>query len=150
MQLHRLPNMLRRNSLGCSNSWDEYSVFYMMLVKMKVINHHHIVKATEKKNDSSSARQEISLILWNPKDHYDVHNSPTLAPSLEQDESHPYHISWNYSLILSYELRLGLQNSHFLHFHYWNHTLQKMTSKKLHIFLKIYHNLKFWYHLTQK
>jgi hypothetical protein len=36
---------------------------------------------------SFSTSQEISNILWNPRDHYRVQNSPPLAPILRQEES---------------------------------------------------------------
>jgi hypothetical protein len=40
--------------------------------------------------NSHSSSQEIPHLLWNPKVHYRVHNSPTLVPNLSQ--LHPVHI----------------------------------------------------------
>ena len=56
----------------------------------------------------SSACQGIPRILWNPKVHYHIHNSPSHVP--EPDQCSPFHrpISWRYISILSSPLRLGL------------------------------------------
>ena len=60
-----------------------------------------------------SGSQEIQRVLWNPKVHYHIHNSPPPVPSLNQFD--PVHIptshSWNSKLILSSHLRLGLPST---------------------------------------
>jgi len=57
-----------------------------------------------------SVCQEIPRILWNPKVHYRIHNSPPPVPILSQiDPVHvPHPTSWRSILILSSHLRLGL------------------------------------------
>jgi hypothetical protein len=40
---------------------------------------------------SRSNSEQFSNILWNPKVHYSIHQSPCIAPYLEPDESSPYH-----------------------------------------------------------
>jgi len=60
-------------------------------------------------------RQDISRILWEPKVHYCVHNSPTQVPILRQmNQSTPTQtISLTSILILSFHLRLGLPSGLF-------------------------------------
>jgi len=65
--------------------------------------------------DSHSASQEIRCLLWNPKIHYYVHNSPSLVPILYQmnpDDNLPP-ISLRSILILSSQLRLILSSGLF-------------------------------------
>jgi hypothetical protein len=40
---------------------------------------------------SRSSTQQFSNILWNPKVHTPVHNSPLTGPHPEPEESSPYH-----------------------------------------------------------
>ena len=65
--------------------------------------------------ESSLASQEIPRILWSPKFHYGVHNSPPPVPILSQiNPFHvPHHTSWRFILILSSHLRLGLPSGLF-------------------------------------
>jgi len=65
--------------------------------------------------DSRSANQEIPRLLWNPKVHYHVHNSPPLVSILSQMiQSTPSHsISLRSILILPSHLLLGLTSGVF-------------------------------------
>jgi hypothetical protein len=58
----------------------------------------------------SSANQEIPRVLWNPKVHYRIHNSPPPVPILSHiNPVHALHpTSWRSILILSSHLRLSL------------------------------------------
>jgi len=62
-----------------------------------------------------SASQEILLLLWNPKVHYRIHNSPPPVSILSHlDTVHtPTSTSWRSILILSSHLSLGVQNDPF-------------------------------------
>ena len=64
-----------------------------------------------------SASQEILLILWNPKVHYRIYNSPPPVPILNQINSvhaPPHPTSWRSILTLSSHLRLGLPSCLFV------------------------------------
>ena len=65
--------------------------------------------------DRSSATQEISRILWNPKVHHRIHNSPPYVPILSQivPVCPPHRKSRRSILILSSHLRLGLPSGSF-------------------------------------
>ena len=62
-----------------------------------------------------SASQEIPRILWKPKVHYCIHNSPSPVPVFSQtNQVHaPYHNSGRSILILSSHLGLGLPSGFF-------------------------------------
>jgi hypothetical protein len=60
--------------------------------------------------NSHSASQENPNILWSPKVHYRVHNSPPLPRILSQMTTPPHPISLRSSLILSLHLRLDLSS----------------------------------------
>jgi hypothetical protein len=59
------------------------------------------------KFDSYSASQENSLLLWNPKVHYRVHNSPSLVPILSQ--THPVNTFQPYFPKIHFNVRIGFQ-----------------------------------------
>jgi hypothetical protein len=66
---------------------------------------------------SRSATQEFPNILWNPKLHYRVRNSPELVPTHSQispvHNTPPYLSKMNFNIIL--QLRLGFQRRPLYH-----------------------------------
>jgi hypothetical protein len=51
--------------------------------------------------DSSLGNQEIPLVLWNPKVHYRVHNSPSPDPILSQlNSDNTCFLKINFNIIL--------------------------------------------------
>jgi hypothetical protein len=79
-----------------------------------ILLHWILTNSTEQRPsweaNSFSASQEIPRILWNPKVHYRIYNSPPLVPILRQlNPVHAIHPTSSRSvLILSSRLRLGL------------------------------------------
>jgi hypothetical protein len=73
---------------------------------------HSIQQSPSLKANRFSASQEILSILWNPKVHYQIHNSPPPVPTLSQ--VNPFHAPhttfWSSILIISSYLRLCLQS----------------------------------------
>ena len=65
--------------------------------------------------NSSSASQKIPHILWDPKVHYRIYNSPPPVSNISQiNPVHGSHYtSWSSILILPFHLRLGLRSGLF-------------------------------------
>jgi hypothetical protein len=71
-------------------------------------------RSPSREAESHSISQEISRLLWNPKVHYRVHNSPSLVLILRYSQSAPFNPIFIRSIIiLPYHLRLGLPSGLF-------------------------------------
>ena len=88
--------------------------FYQSSLKMRNLDwyrvHYSMDQSSAWKADRSSATQEIPRIVWNPKVHYRIYQSPVPIPVLSQiDRVHASHpTSLRSILILSSHLRLRL------------------------------------------